>query len=212
MTIACTLPWAITGCVEDLTETISNLEDAINVVPGPGSKVIDDFDACDAKSSSIETYWYTYNDNSEPNNGTSTGEKSNIREGYAQSKCSLHWEGKVTTAFEYGFSGLGLDVLPVDMSAHEKMVIVLRGDGRSYRIKFPLSTQVGESDHFGINVKCGDGTDTWKKLEFDLLDIEQEGWGVKRDLELDKILQLQIQTTGQPISAFNCDLGLVYVE
>ena len=176
-------------------------------------KIIDDFFICSEDfMTSLETYWYTYDDTEEPNNGTSVSERTLLSSGgYGDSECALSWTGTVTDTYEYGFAGLGMELGDLDMSGYSEMVLVVRGDGDNYRVKFPLRSQVNEFDYLGKNFSCGDGSSNWQEVRIKLDSLAQEGWGEKVDLDKSQMFQLQFQTTTRPISSFNCDLGLVYV-
>ncbi len=175
--------------------------------------VIDDFSTCNPTlRAKTNTYWYSYDDTPEPNRGTSTSVASIFRPGFGGSPCALRWTGTVTTAYTYGFAGLGLDVRPIQFGDRRRLLLMVRGDGRNYRISLPMSTQIAAKEYnfYGAVFSCGNGTPAWFGVPVETVDLKQEsGWGIVRPLDVKTVVGIQIQTMDRPIAAFQCDIGLV---
>ncbi len=175
--------------------------------------LIDDFSSCDAGlMSRLQSSWNPYDDKHKPNNGTSTSAAILLRSGFGTSPCALRWLGTVTTAYEFGFAGIALDLPNVKAGEFRQLVFRVRGDGRQHRISFPLRQQLAEQEYnyFGSTFACGDKSSAWVQVAVNLSALKQEeGWGQKRNLDLNSIAKLQIQTVERPILSFQCDIGRV---
>ena len=227
---------AAPGCVESLDAADGSpdavVEDGRDAMPGP--LLIDDFSSCDpALASAIGATWYAFEDRDRPedgvawndcNHGSSTSAVELLHEGTGSSGCALRWSGEVTTAFEYGFAGVGIDISSVDLTRFGRLVLVVRGDGE-YRLKLPMAEQAaraqagpcgnGDWNFFGATFRCGDGTSAWVETAFDLRApplAQESGWGTPWTFDKADVSQIQIQTIGQPIASFRCDIGAVRLE
>ncbi len=175
----------------------------------PTGFVLDDFKSCapDFKTA-VETYWFSFNDETDGGKSVSTLELGPaLAEG---GPCSLRWSGKVTTDYEYGYAGIGLDLGSTTLSGYKGMVFKVRGDGAAYRVKLPMQSQLAQNEFnfHGADLKCGDGSTSWKTVTLDLASLQQEpGWGKSVKLDLADVGKIQMQTKGQPLPAFACEIG-----
>lgn len=175
----------------------------------PTGFVLDDFKSCapDFKTA-VETYWYSFNDETDGGKSVSQIELgAPLAEG---GPCSLRWSGKVTTDYEYGYAGIGLDLGSKTLSGYKSIVFKVRGDGAAYRVKLPMQSQLANNEYnfHGADLNCGDGSANWKTVTLDLATLQQEpGWGKSVKLDLADVGKIQIQTKGQPIPAFACEMG-----
>jgi len=142
--------------------------------------------------------------------------------GYDGTGYCARMTGFVTTAFKYGFAGMGVNFLgvnadqskkPVDISGMTGVRFYQKGDGKEYRVKLPSQNPLfvrGESDdHYG---KKFTSTGSWTQIDIPLNTFTQEGWGSNVPLAdaLKYIDSIQIQTVGQPLTSF--DLSVDNVE
>jgi|GEM_PF-5194367 len=206
----------IIGCSKDSKDDTNEVaQPQVPVNPDLGNNVptgftLDDFKACthDYKTS-IETYWFSFADKDD--GGTSLSE---LKLGTSEADggpCSLHWKGLVTTAYEYGYAGIGVDLTKdTALDTYKTLSFKVRGDGLSYRVKLPMAShfEAKEFNFYGADMSCGDGTQAWKTVSIDLTKLQQEqGWGQSVKLDLAVVGKIQIQTKGQPIPAFSCEIG-----
>ncbi|MBP7791838.1 MAG: CIA30 family protein, partial [Candidatus Goldbacteria bacterium] len=114
--------------------------------------------------------------------------------------------GYVTTAFQYGFVGMGTTFLepkgPVDLSSCTGVKFWYKGDGKSYRMKIPSASSSfldGEGDnHYGYAFIAGT---SWTQMDLLMSSLTQEPyWGssVARADAMSKATDIQFQTVGQP--------------
>ncbi len=129
--------------------------------------------------------------------------------------------GYVTTQFQYGFAGMGVNLLDVDHSTNQKKPVDISGltglrfyaksDGKEYRVKLPSQYSgflLGESDnHFGYKLAM---PTSWTQVEIPLTSFTQEsGWGtggIDRTTAFKYVDSIQFQTFGQPISSFDLSI------
>lgn len=174
-------------------------------------------------------YWYTYDDLAAPNNGDSivwpmsenAFKKYNYpapfptfemtTPGNGGTGYCARISGVVTTTFQYGFVGMGVNLLsvnpdqskkPVDISGLTGIRFYTKGDGKTYRVKLP-------SQHPGFVSKDADNhygrefvaAASWTQIDILLSDFTQEPyWGhsVSRTDALKMVDGIQFQTVGQP--------------
>lgn len=175
----------------------------------PAAFVLDDFQSCSPEfKTAVDTYWYSFNDETD---GGKSVSQLNVGAPLAEGgPCSLQWSGKVTTDYEYGFAGIGLDLGSTTLSGYKSLVFKVRGDGAAYRVKLPMQSQLAKSEYnfHGADMNCGDGTANWKTVTIDLATLQQEpGWGTSVKMNLADVGKIQIQTKGQPIPAFACEIA-----
>jgi hypothetical protein len=158
-------------------------------------------------------FWYSYDDI--PAGGTSKARPQPGMDfimdspGHAGTGECARLQGEVTTAFQFGFIGMGRYLSPADvresfdLSKKFGVKFWCKGDGRQYRIKL-VSTHPGfvnkDSDnHFGHDFTA---EEKWYeiKLSFNQL-FQQPGWGSKAGLKkaITGIKEIQFVTLGQPI-------------
>jgi hypothetical protein len=133
--------------------------------------------------------------------------------------------GVVTTAFTYGFVGVGVNLLavnpaggakiPVDISGRTGIKFWHKGDGKQYRLKLPSQAAefiLGVNDNpYG---RAFTTSGTWTLFEHPFTDFTQEaGWGTTVALltSLAKTDALQFQTTGQPHASIDLAVDDIYI-
>lgn len=175
-------------------------------------------------------YWYTYDDLADPNNGDSIvwpmSETAMNKYGYPTPLPTFEMtepgngnagycarvSGVVTTTFQYGFVGMGVNLLavneqdqtkkPVDISGMTGIRFYTKGDGKEYKIKLPSQhpgfvNGVGDN-HYGYTFTPASN---WTQVDILLSNFTQEaGWGSTVELSdaLTMIDAIQFQTVGQP--------------
>ncbi len=203
---------------QDTATETTNLGGNAGVIQQSGPRVnevvVDDFATCDPYfTGRFRGSWFVYSDQGAPNYGSSTATLTMVRESTGTSPCFLRWSGNVTTDFKYGYAGFGLDISALSLNQYKTLRMLVRGDGRPYRVRFPMSPQLqdGESNYYGATYSCGDGSSNWTSVAIRFQDLSQEqGWGVARALDLNTVTQFSIQTFGQPVANFHCDISLVW--
>lgn len=174
-------------------------------------------------------YWYTYDDLASPNNGSSIvwpmSENAFAKYSYPAPFPTFEMtapgnggtgycariSGVVTTTFQYGFVGMGVNLLavntnqtkkPVDLTQMTGVRFYTKGDGKTYRIKLPSQhpgfVLLDADNHYGRQFTT---TGTWTQIDILLSNFTQEpSWGTSVALAdaLTKIDSIQFQTVGQP--------------
>lgn len=69
-----------------------------------------------------------------------------------------------------------------------------------------------ETDFFGADFACGNGSQDWQPTTIKFSNLQQGGWGINRPLELSDVSKIQFQTIGQPIVSFQCDIAAVVLS
>lgn len=171
----------------------------------------------------IGKVWYIYNDDG-CHRGGSNSELSVLAEGTLGKSCQVRWSGRVTAGTEHAYTGMATNLGESSLVGYQTLTFRARGDGRSYRVKLPMDTQLHSQefeendcdnrdfDMFGKDFTCGDGTETWQEVTVDIKRLKQEGWGRKWTFDASQVHNIQIQTKGSPISSFKCDVELVSLE
>ncbi|HPD19314.1 MAG TPA: CIA30 family protein, partial [Candidatus Goldiibacteriota bacterium] len=138
--------------------------------------------------------------------------------GYGGTGYCARMTGVVTTAFKYGFVGMGVNFLgvnedqskkPVDISNMTGVRFYVKSDGKPYRMKLPSQYsgfEKGESDdHFGYQFAS---TTSWTQVDIPLTSFTQEGWGTHVNLTdaLKYVDSFQFQTVGQPLASIDLSI------
>ena len=192
--------------------------------PQPETTLVDDFESDESL-----TLRFTYDDATD--GGTSTIVPASIPEEIKDKQVAMEhspgkgaegsdgWfkmTGKVTTAFTYGYAGLGVklnkDAIPVDLSEYTGIMLWAKGDGKKYRLQF-VSKNVEDFCYYNFPFKA---EKEWTLVKVPFKFIMQETWGAKKGKteSLQQVTALQIQTIGQPIDSFelNVDSIALYKE
>jgi hypothetical protein len=142
-----------------------------------------------------------------------------LEEGTGGSSCTVRWTGKVTSAFEHGYSGAATQFGFLNLASIRQLRLKVRGDGRTYRLQFPMNRQLNtthlEEDNCssrGKSFTCGDGQGGWTELTLDIKSLKQQGWGKRWDFDPVDVSQLQLQSVGTPISSFQCDFQISWTN
>jgi hypothetical protein len=145
----------------------------------------------------------TYDDHASQN-GTSTITKTEAEETIGGKKLTTYaFEGKVTTKYQYGFAGVILipdDATKAALAAGKGVTFKVVGDGKRYR--FAVETPGGADNHYGKEFLAAKNKETTVSIEYKSMSQELY-WGEKKDFKASDIIQLKIQTIGQPIPSFN---------
>jgi hypothetical protein len=152
-----------------------------------------------AQSFMVATY-----DDQASQNGTSTITKTEAEETIGGKKLATYaFEGKVTTKYQYGFVGVLLipdAATKAALAAGKGVTFKVLGDGKRYR--FAVETPGGADNHYGkefATIKNKEST-----ITIDYASMKQElYWGEPKTFKASDIIQLKIQTIGQPIPSFN---------
>lgn len=165
----------------------------------------------------LNGYWYVYDDNDAPNNGTSVVSPKPFAmtnaagEGALGSDGYVKITGTVTTAYENGFIGVGTGLGGItDLTQYQGIRFYIRGDGGSYRLSLK-STIIGDSDYFGTTVST---TSAWTEvfLPFTSTVFKQQNFGAVQDftLALANVTDLQWQSMGQPRASVTLEIDELY--
>ena len=171
----------------------------------------------------IGKLWYVYNDDG-CHHGGSSSELKVLAEGVVGKSCQVRWSGRVTAGYANGYTGMATHLGGANLGVYRTLKFRVRGDGRAYRMSFPMDMQLKSQnfeengcdnrdfDLFGKDFTCGDGTETWMDVEVHMQHLGQEGWGRKWAFDSSQVHNIQIQTKGSPISSFQCDVELVGLQ
>lgn len=155
-------------------------------------------------------HWYTYNDHGNGGNSAIWPPSENMIPGAefimsspgfgGVTDCAARLTGNVTTAYQYGFIGMGVATNGNnDLSGYSGVSITVRGDGKNYSIKFKAidTINTGHNDYkFNFTAPAG-----WITIGVPFTSLTQEsGWGtvVDRNLVIANVTDIQFQTVGQP--------------
>ncbi len=155
----------------------------------------------------IDGTWFYYND--EGNKGTSkiiinnreTKDFSFIDEKInGVNKKVAELAGVVTTDFQYGFLGMGVN-LPAKMLEELKKAKGIKfkamGDMKDYRVRVETG-DITDYDYYG---KVFDASEKPAEVIIMFNKLTQEGWGKKAKFDPDKVTNITFQTVGQPLDS-----------
>ena len=147
-------------------------------------------------------YWFTYDDRG--SGGTSevvppAGGEFYCTAGGAQGTgFSAQMTGRVTTAYQYGFIGMGTNFAepraPRDISGYRGISFWAKGDGKAYRISFPQAS-IQDFDYYGTVFVAPQG---WTQVTILFADLRQGGFGAPVPWTGTDVFGIQWQTVGQP--------------
>lgn len=196
----------------------------------PGEMLVDDMSRCASDlRTRINTWWYTYDDQDKPgdkvcNRGLSRSTLRVALGGYPPSPCALEWRAVLETRYTFSFAGIGVGLGDVDLSKFKKVFMVVRGDGKNYRMKFPMVEQLNRArrgscgnddwNFYGARFACGNGSRTWVAIRIELSELTRDARSSERAgqaLRFDPrdVKSLEIQTEGISGDQFACDIGMV---
>lgn len=204
--------------------------------PTPGPMLVDDMEDGDNRSNSVDFggYWFTYDDLASPNNGTSNvwpGSQTAADKylyptplptfemtvpGMTDSPAyCARVSGVVTSSFQYGFLGMGVDLKGDAVSGPGKIAMDLYASGfkalrfwaksgpnetraaKNWKVKL-TTTYAGMSDGDDQPLKAFTVTNDWQQFTIPLGEFTQEGWGTAQTNAnmLTSVIQIQFQTPG----------------
>lgn len=197
----------------------------------PGELLVDDFSRCDAAlENRLGGYWYPFTDQNQPgekacNHGSSSSDIRVALGGSPPSPCHLEWRATLKSDHRFAFAGMGVSLGEVTLQRYGKLYMITRGDGQTYRVKFPMQEQqvrarqgaCGNDDWnaFGANFICGNGTSRWSVVRVELSQLQRDpawrsrGTGAQTPLNLADVKAIEFQTVGSSGQSFQCDIGLV---
>ncbi|MCQ2610492.1 MAG: CIA30 family protein [Treponema sp.] len=144
-----------------------------------------------------QTGWYGYSDK-DGNNGSSTVKVVEANGGATMT-------GTVTTKYQYGFAGMGIDADPAYKTARG-IRLTVKGDGKLYNVRVETTDRPDYCFHeFTFKAPANATT-----IEIPYSKLFQEEWGKQKAFDPAKIRGISFQTVGQPIASFN--LTCVKVE
>jgi|GEM_PF-5320803 hypothetical protein len=178
------------------------------------------------EGAAIDRNWWTFSDRdiqpwgADCVTGTSDSYIQKVGDLSDPNLCAVTWTGNTTATSPYGFAGLGVNFSVSDWSGADGFVLAVRGDGGTYRVELPMGAQMAarqqngscgdkNQDPFGMNFRCGDGTNTWKEVKVPWSKLGQSGWGNPLRFDPKDMRQLHVRTTARPVTDFRCD---VYVK
>jgi endo-1,4-beta-D-glucanase Y len=148
--------------------------------------------------------WYTYNDSA--NSGTSTGYISLTQPGAASTTYAALLTGTVTTAYTYGYIGMGANTSSVatagvNCSAFTGISFWVKGDNNNYSCQLVPSSAVNDgNDHYAVTFFA---PTAWTQYQFFFASsFKQAGTGTAVTMAsvLTNLNAIHWQTIGQPWS------------
>ncbi|HDQ26853.1 MAG TPA: hypothetical protein ENN43_08940 [bacterium] len=198
--------------------------------------LVDDMEDCNNANAIPESaggpgYWYTYDDSEDE--GTSevwplTEAKGGAGYEFEMSAlgrggvgCAARITGVVTTDFEYGFVGMGVNLLDevdgnkvsMDLRNFTGVSFWAKGDGKNYMVKLSsghADFQLGDGDdHYNRQFAT---TADWVQQQIPFANFTQESWGstVALNDALSEVTALQFQTRGQPHTSIDIWVDDIY--
>jgi hypothetical protein len=156
--------------------------------------------------------WFTYDDRDFGGDSKVSPEVFKLSKGGAFGSYKYaRISGKVTTAFEWGFIGMGTKLHrhndPVDIREYTGIEFRARGDGKKYRLKF-RSDATKDHDDYGYDFVT---TKDWNRFIINFGDIYQQGWGreASRDEALSDVVSINWQTIDQPLPSVKLDVDYI---
>lgn len=195
-----------------------------------GELLVDDMSRCSSDlRTRINTWWYTYDDQDKPgekicNRGLSRSVLRVALGGYPPSPCALEWRATLETRYTFSFAGIGVGLGDADLAKYKKVFMVVRGDGKNYRMKFPMVEQLNRArrggcgnddwNFYGARFACGNGSRTWVAIRIDLSELTLDPrWSQHEKpqsrFDARDVKSLEIQTEGVSGDSFACDIGLL---
>ena len=181
------------------------------------------------EGSAVDRNWWTFGDRdiipwgADCVAGTSDSFVERVHDLDDTDLCAVSWTGTTTEAISYGFAGLGTNFAQSDWSSAQGLVLMVRGDGRSYRVELPMGAQMEAAanaasscgdpnrDAYGMDFACGNGSMAWEKVIVPWKALKQNGWGEKVAFNPKDLRQLQVKTTFRPAEAFRCDVYIAEI-
>jgi len=137
--------------------------------------------------------WMVYND--ENDKGSSTSKLVSAEETINGKKVMVHHiTGNVTTKFQYGFAGWGLNADEATTNLYKtakKFTFWILGDGQRYTIKFK-TTEVKDYAYFEYSFDTEKGTPLL--IEVPIQFFMQPSWGAGVRLNKDHVIGIEWQT------------------
>jgi|GEM_PF-555773 len=154
------------------------------------------------KKTNLETEWQILTD--KVAGGSSTSNIEIIPGGANSSKYALHFFGKVTTKFAFGFAGavasLGKEIgQNFDISQYAGIKFKVRGNGKTYKIVFSTASVKDYDDFFYTFSPSED----WKEIVVPFSKLRQFGFGKKVEWTAIDVQGLGFMTIGAPHERFD---------
>ena len=162
--------------------------------------MVDDFEDGD-HISNWDTSWDVMTDMVA--GGSSTCTFQIVPDGAKGSAKSLQLSGEVTTKFPFGFAGVSLYLYPpgaeaVDVSQYKGIQFYAKGDGKQYRVGFPILavSDFDDFSHFFTSAK------NWQLVKIPFAELRQMGFGKRVKWTGRDVTTLQVMTFGAPHKSF----------
>lgn len=140
--------------------------------------------------------WFTYDDQ-DGNGGSSTIKLETKEEVIDGKTVTVHtFTGNLTTQYEYGFAGWGLDADEETMEllkTAEALSFYMLGDGKKYTINFKIST-VKDYAYHGNTFETLPGVPTLIELPIQYFAVGQAPWGAPVKFDQSKVTGVEWQT------------------
>jgi hypothetical protein len=152
---------------------------------------------------------FTYDDSKSGGDSSIRMARKTIRSKGTADETVWALTGKVTTKFNYGFVGLTIkpdkETLALLRGNAKEIHLWISGDGGRYR--FSCDTEnVHDGNTFGREIVFPKRTEE-QVIKISTEDLKQDSWGEKQvDFDRSLIINLKIQTIGQPIKSFNFNI------
>lgn len=170
---------------------------------GANQLLVDDFEDGD-KFSSFKTAWSMITDNQR--GGTSTASINIVKGGGGGSQRSLQVSGKVTTAFQYGYAGVGVKLNQErDVTGYSGIRFYTRGDGGTYRVNVASSSIPG-GDQYGRDFIA---PAVWTLVKIPFSQMGQQGFGTKAEWTGRNINRIVFLTLRQPLDSYRLQLDQI---
>lgn len=139
--------------------------------------------------------WMTYNDGS---NGGSSVSNLEIKEEEIDGKTVkvYHVKGNLTTQYEYGFAGWGIDADNATMELYknaEALSFYILGDGKRYTIKYKTST-IEDYAYHEYTFQTEDGEAMYIEVPMQFFAVGQPAWGAPVKFDQTLVTGVEWQT------------------
>ncbi len=147
-------------------------------------------------------YWYSYDDLSNkgnslvnPQSDKSTPFIMSVGGSPNSTKYHAKMTGRVTTKYQYGFIGMGLDVKYTNSTG---ISFWTKGDGKKYNVRIETS-DITDFAYYQYEFVT---TNIWRNITIKYDEFSQpESFGDKKSFNSKNIVRISFQTIGQPLNS-----------
>jgi hypothetical protein len=174
------------------------------------------FQSCEGEGSFKKTEldtWIYFNTDKDNGGASESDFTAGALAGTADS-CSVLWSGSLVKKNDStGYAQLVFPLGGMNLAGYKSALLKLRGAGQPFRFRFEASKQAaaGNWNMYNRDFSCGNGSDQFVNVVINFNEAKQdEGWGVKVDLDVADVGDLRIMTHAASFPAdFKCEIASI---